>query len=246
MKLSKTTALILTAALLTVFIAGCQNQADNATPSSVNSTTSNSSSKEESNTSSTTNDSSNTLSSTEESNTSSAGESSSNAISDDELSSYLSNAVANGYCGAEDGIAWVIDQNNTITFYGNGEIIDFLEADTSGEVIEYERGWMEYNPKKAVITSGVTNIGYYTFANCTSLESITIADTVTRIEGEAFSGCTSLKSITIPNNIVYIGNEAFSDWTSDQTINMKGKSSAPSDWNSDWKKDCDAKIVWNA
>ena len=43
-----------------------------------------------------------------------------------------------------------------------------------------------------VIPNGVTEIGEYTFSNCTSLTSITIPDSVTTIHRLAFWGCNSL------------------------------------------------------
>ena len=55
----------------------------------------------------------------------------------------------------------------------------------------------------------VTSIGYYAFANCTGLTSITIPNSVTSIGYLAFYNCTGLTSFTIPNGVTSIGNEAF-------------------------------------
>ena len=46
------------------------------------------------------------------------------------------------------------------------------------------------------IPNGVTSIGTYAFATCTSLTSITIPDSVTSIGTYAFDGCSKLSSIT--------------------------------------------------
>ena len=60
-----------------------------------------------------------------------------------------------------------------------------------------------------VIPDGVTNIGNYTFYNCSGLTSITIPDSVTSIGEYAFYGCSGLTSVTIPDSVTSIGSEAF-------------------------------------
>ena len=60
----------------------------------------------------------------------------------------------------------------------------------------------------------VTKIGYYAFANCKSLTSVTIPDSVTTIGESAFSSCTSLSSVTIGDSVTTIGEWAFQDCNS--------------------------------
>ena len=55
----------------------------------------------------------------------------------------------------------------------------------------------------------VTSIGEGTFWFCTSLTSITIADSVTSVGGGAFMNCTNLKTITIPDSVTSIEKMAF-------------------------------------
>ncbi|MCL2630441.1 MAG: leucine-rich repeat domain-containing protein [Firmicutes bacterium] len=83
------------------------------------------------------------------------------------------------------------------------------------------------------IPNSVTSIGLFAFANCTSLISITIPNSVTTIGSSAFNGCTSLTSITIPFSVTSIGESAFSNGRL-TTIRVRGYSSAPSGWHSDW------------
>ena len=59
------------------------------------------------------------------------------------------------------------------------------------------------------IPESVTNIGEYTFYNCSNLTSITIPNSVTSIGDNAFSGCSGLTSVTIPNSVTSIGDSAF-------------------------------------
>ena len=59
------------------------------------------------------------------------------------------------------------------------------------------------------IPEGTTSIGYYAFANCSSLASITMPDGVTLIGEGAFALCTSLTSITMPDSVTSIGSAAF-------------------------------------
>ena len=62
------------------------------------------------------------------------------------------------------------------------------------------------NLEEIILPSGVTSIGQYAFAGCTS---ITIPSGVTSIGQYAFTGCSSLTSITIPSTVTSIGRDAF-------------------------------------
>ena len=58
------------------------------------------------------------------------------------------------------------------------------------------------------IPDSVTEIGKYTFSNCSSLASIKIPDSVTSIGDYAFKG-SGLKSVIIPDGVTKIGEYAF-------------------------------------
>lgn len=45
------------------------------------------------------------------------------------------------------------------------------------------------------IPEGVTSLGYYSFYNCTDIESITLPSTMTKVNGNAFEGCSSLTAV---------------------------------------------------
>ena len=70
------------------------------------------------------------------------------------------------------------------------------------------------------IPDSVTEIGGYAFSECTSLKSINVPDSVTRIGREAFSGCTSLKSINLPNSVTEMGGEAFNSCSGLESVNI--------------------------
>ena len=59
--------------------------------------------------------------------------------------------------------------------------------------------------------NGLTTISTLTFANCSSLQYITIPNNVTEIDSFAFYGCSSMKSVIIPDNVTKIGQKAFED-----------------------------------
>ena len=101
--------------------------------------------------------------------------------------------------------------------------------------------------KKGVYTipNSVREIESNAFVNCNKLNQIIIPEGVKSIWC-TFSSCTSVTSITIPKSVISIGSGVFSNWTANQTIYIKGKSSAPSGWDKDWDTGCNAKIVWNA
>ena len=60
----------------------------------------------------------------------------------------------------------------------------------------------------------VTKIGWYAFAHCDSLTSVTIPDSVTEIEEGAFEDCSNLTSIIIPDSVTTIEDDAFYECTS--------------------------------
>jgi hypothetical protein len=53
------------------------------------------------------------------------------------------------------------------------------------------------------IYEGVSEIGSFAFADCTSLTDIKIPKTVTKIGYGAFAGCTNLKYVKIPKDKNY-------------------------------------------
>ncbi|MDE6732885.1 MAG: sigma-70 family RNA polymerase sigma factor [Oscillospiraceae bacterium] len=77
-----------------------------------------------------------------------------------------------------------------------------------------------------VVPNGVKSIAELAFDGCTSLKSITLPDTLEEIEANAFEGCTSLKEIVLPDGMRSIEPSAFKDCT-DIKIIFKGNSFTP-------------------
>ena len=63
--------------------------------------------------------------------------------------------------------------------------------------------------KEVELYEGLKKIGTRAFANCTSLQSITLPSTLTEIEGEAFKGCTNLREIVLNEGLKKIGINSF-------------------------------------
>lgn len=68
-----------------------------------------------------------------------------------------------------------------------------------------------------VLHEGLDTLGQSVFEGCTALKNITLPSTLKTIQNFVFNDCTSLKSIVLPASLttVYF---SFENWTSDQTI----------------------------
>jgi len=74
-----------------------------------------------------------------------------------------------------------------------------------------------------IIPESVTFIDKRAFANCISLESITLPSGLKNFgDAETFKNCTSLKTIVLPDGMKYLGVETFKGCTSLESIVMKG------------------------
>jgi hypothetical protein len=121
------------------------------------------------------------------------------------------------------GLSVVAVQADTVQSWESGETTVTLTDD--GTLRVSGKGGMEnydsihYAPWRhavslitgLVIENGVTSIGNYAFAQCTSLTFVTIPDGVITIGERAFYHCRNLTSVTIPNSVTYIGIETFYD-----------------------------------
>ena len=97
--------------------------------------------------------------------------------------------------------------NGSLTI--NSKIIE-TNYSSSNYPMHSSNGWL-YGSKFTKLTFGfnVTNIGDYSFNNCTTLTNITIPNSIMAIGDRAFSYCSKLTSITIPDSVTSISNSAF-------------------------------------
>lgn len=101
------------------------------------------------------------------------------------------------------------------------EVDDGNSAYSSLDGILYnkDKTTLEYCPPKIektgiVIPSTVTTISSYSFVDCLTVKTVTMANGVQIIENSAFSGCKNLESIVMSNNITKIQNYAFEECSS--------------------------------
>ncbi|MBR5062390.1 MAG: leucine-rich repeat protein [Prevotella sp.] len=107
----------------------------------------------------------------------------------------------------------------------------------SGKGVMEDYYFMHYSPWdsyansiiKGEIREGVTNIGSYTFRNCTNLSEVKIANSVETIGKMAFYNCPSLQSIVIPEGVSYIDYRTFRNCTSLSTVYLPGSLTSMND-----------------
>lgn len=111
-----------------------------------------------------------------------------------------------GVCG--ENVSWTLDsETKVLTISGTGEM--YHDGHFSDSL-----HWHGQNLNSAfqsvVIEPGVTSIGYWAFANCTNLKTISLPDGITLIEADAFYN-SGLTSIVLPNSVTEVQESAFSN-----------------------------------
>jgi hypothetical protein len=104
-------------------------------------------------------------------------------------------------------------QDSTNTVIANSEFmgVSAFTDDSDNVITEIE------------IPYGVTTIGSYAFADCTSITKLIIPSTVTKIGSYAFSGCSSLKEVVYDASYYELPEYIFSNCTSLTTISNMDK-----------------------
>ncbi len=111
--------------------------------------------------------------------------------------------TASGRCGIN--LYWKVS-DNTLTIFGTGAMYNYGGTG-------YIAPWRSLNPAPTslVLEEGITTIGDWAFAYCSSFKgSLTIPNSVTSIGNSAFYECSGFNgSLTIGNSVTSIGNLAF-------------------------------------
>ena len=110
-------------------------------------------------------------------------------------------------CGIEDNLIWSLDNNNTLTIMGYGDIPDYTRYNTIWGKQDYDYG--QRAVEEIDICEGITGIGNFSFYNAYELTEVSLPQTLKSIGDSAFSGCENLGNIDIPEDVNYIGARAF-------------------------------------
>ncbi|MBR3174859.1 MAG: InlB B-repeat-containing protein [Oscillospiraceae bacterium] len=106
-----------------------------------------------------------------------------------------------GTCG--NNLTWTLDGEGTLIISGSGSM--------STNSSNWRDDWRNYKAdiRSAIINEGVTSVGQYAFADCSSLSDISLPESLQNIGSYAFNNCSSLRTITIPESVQAIGSYAF-------------------------------------
>ena len=116
----------------------------------------------------------------------------------------------------QDGILYVINDNNEVVITGYSDSIDESTISIPDKVdghpvtMIYDYAFSGLEKTKTInIPDSVKIIGSEAFAWCENLQTINIPNSVTTIDAVAFAGNEKLQSITIPNSVIELGAGAF-------------------------------------
>ncbi len=116
----------------------------------------------------------------------------------------------------QDGILYVINDNNEVVITGCSDSIDESTISIPDKIDGHPVTMIYYyvfsgleNTKTINIPDSVKVIGSGAFALCDKLQTINIPNSVTTIDAAAFWGNEKLQSITIPNSVTELGAGAF-------------------------------------
>ncbi|MDO4548568.1 MAG: leucine-rich repeat protein [Clostridia bacterium] len=101
-----------------------------------------------------------------------------------------------------------VTQIDDYAFYGDGILDELTIPDSVTTIGDY--AFSESIISNVDMGSGVTLMGEMAFADCKSLNGITLSGGITDIPQGAFYGCTALMEIAIPEGVVTLGDSALS------------------------------------
>ncbi len=116
--------------------------------------------------------------------------------------------VDHPYLATIDGVLFV-KESRTLVYYPASKADRAYEIRSGIQEIAYGAFYNCTRLASVTIPNSVTSIGAYAFHGCSGLTSVTIPDSVTSIGAYAFAYCSSLTSVTIPDSVTSIGGSAF-------------------------------------
>ena len=131
---------------------------------------------------------------------------------------YAAAALASGKCG--DSAAWTLDNTGTLTISGTGATYNYDMDDDGNSAAPWCTKARIQRVNKVVVNSGITELGYSMFSNCTQLTSVSLPSGLKRIGSCLFLGCTRLSAITIPSSVTTIESNAFTHCDSITAITL--------------------------
>ena len=129
-------------------------------------------------------------------------------------------ALASGKCG--DSATWTLDNTGTLTISGTGATYNYDMDDDGNSAAPWCTKARIQRVNKVVVNSGITELGYSMFSNCTQLTSVSLPSGLKRIGSCLFLGCTRLSTITIPSSVTTIESNAFTHCDSIAAITLPG------------------------
>ena len=129
-------------------------------------------------------------------------------------------ALASGKCG--DSATWTLDNTGTLTISGTGATYNYDMDDDGNSAAPWCTRARIQRVNKVVVNSGITELGYSMFSNCTQLTSVSLPSGLKRIGSCLFLGCTRLSAITIPSSVTTIESNAFTHCDSITAITLPG------------------------
>ena len=121
-------------------------------------------------------------------------------------------SIALGTC---DRLTWVLTEDGVLTISGSGPIPTYNTTTNVAPWYAYRQ-----NITSAVLSEGVTAVGYYAFYACYRLEQINVPRNVQYIGEGAFYGCTALQGIVLPDGLGSIGRYTFRDCKNLRSVNI--------------------------
>ena len=129
-------------------------------------------------------------------------------------------APIGGKCGEK--AFWSYDTRTaTLSICGTGTMYDY----------PFEAPWEDFKTEiRAVIVSGISNVGEFAFYGCENLKNIYLGYTVKSIDYYAFKECISLTNVYIPFGLKEIGWSAFENCTSLSGVGIPNTVVKIGDW----------------